>query len=249
MSSLKNDGYIIKKNFFSKEVIISLQKNAKDIFKKQFKHFKYNNKEEYFESNMFRLFNEQHDIFINCGKTIQQGLINLYKLSVDDTLINELKKQGLSSPNICTRPVLFFNHPRLSKKEFYYKTPPHQDWGSMLGSLDSLVVWVPLIDITDLNGPLMIAPKSHKDGLITDKVVGGFNTISDIDDSLFIPVKLECGDILIFSSFLVHKSGNMKKNSEIRWSCHFRYNNLDDNDFINRGYPNPYIYKPTISIT
>ena len=247
MSSLKNDGYIIKKNFFPKELISSLQKNAKEVFKSQFDYFKYDNKEENFESNMVKLFNEQTDVFINCGKTIQQGLIDLYKLAVNDNLICELKKQGLKKPNLCTRPVLFFNHPNLSKEEFYYKTPPHQDWGSMLGSLDSLVVWIPLIDITDENGPLMVIPKSHTDGLVTDTVIGGFSTISDMDDSLFTPIKLEYGDMLIFSSFLIHKSGVMQKNSEIRWSCHFRYNNLDDSDFIKRGYPNPYIYKPLIS--
>ena len=34
-------------------------------------------------------------------------------------------------------------------------------------------------------------------------------------------------------------------NNTIRWSCHFRYTNMVDQDFIDRGFPNPYIYKPT----
>jgi phytanoyl-CoA hydroxylase len=50
-------------------------------------------------------------------------------------------------------------------------------------------------------------------------------------------------NIKIFNSFLVHKSGNNITN-DIRWSCHMRYNDLEDKSFKDRGYPNPYIYKP-----
>ena len=60
-------------------------------------------------------------------------------------------------------------------------------------------------------------------------------------------VTLNKGDILIFSSFLVHKSGELT-NDEIRWSCHFRYNNLNEVDFIERGYPSPYQYIPQTKI-
>ena len=57
--------------------------------------------------------------------------------------------------------------------------------------------------------------------------------------------ELEVGDIAIISTFLVHKSGDILDDS-IRWSCHFRYTNMLDQDFIDRGFPNPYIYKPVI---
>jgi len=46
-----------------------------------------------------------------------------------------------------------------------------------------------------------------------------------------------------FSTLLVHRSGNNVTES-IRWSCHFRYNNLLDKSFIQRGYPHPFTYKP-----
>ncbi|NBU97565.1 MAG: phytanoyl-CoA dioxygenase, partial [Spirochaetia bacterium] len=39
-------------------------------------------------------------------------------------------------------------------------------------------------------------------------------------------------------------SGEIMDDS-IRWSCHFRYTDLDSKDFIGRGFPNPYEYKPT----
>jgi hypothetical protein len=48
---------------------------------------------------------------------------------------------------------------------------------------------------------------------------------------------------LIFSAFLVHRSGeNITKN--IRWSIQLRYNNMVEPTFKERGFPMPYIYKP-----
>ena len=54
---------------------------------------------------------------------------------------------------------------------------------------------------------------------------------------------LEAGDIVFFNSKLVHKSGNLSCN-DIRWTAQFRYNDLLESNFIERGYPHPYVYKP-----
>lgn len=238
MNQLNNEGYVIIKNFFNKEYITGLRTKAENIFEIQFKRFHYNGT---FHDNMIRLFQEQESTFINCGKIIQSGLIELYKLPVDDTIIDLIKSMGISFPNLCTRPVLFFNHPKLAKEEFYYKTPPHQDWISMESSLDSLVLWVPLVDVNKNNGSILIWPKTHKKGPLPFKSIGGFASVEINGD--YIQPELEIGDIVIFSTFLVHSSGDIL-NDTIRWSCHFRYTNMNDEDFINRGFPNPYIYKP-----
>lgn len=235
---LETDGYIILRKFFDKEYIITLKKKAEMIFQIQFDKFGYVGD---FTENMVRLFNEQETVFINCGKIIQQGLIELYKLPLEDSLIKKIKDLGISFPNLCTRPVLFFNHPKLAKDEFYYKTPPHQDWSSMLSSMDSIVVWVPLVDVNKENGSILIWPKTHKLGPLPYKSVGGFASV-DIGGE-FIQPELEVGDIVIFSTLLVHASGEILNNT-IRWSCHYRYTNMLDEDYINRGFPNPYIYKP-----
>jgi len=54
---------------------------------------------------------------------------------------------------------------------------------------------------------------------------------------------MKVGDIAIFSTKLVHKSGDILDDS-IRWSCHFRYTDMLEEDFIGRGYPSPYVYSP-----
>ena len=237
-SQLDKDGYVIFKKFLNKDFVTNIRKSAEAIFQIQFDTFGY--KEE-FKDNMIRLFNEHEEIFKNCGKLIQTGLIPLYQLASDPELVTYLEELGIEFPNMCTRPVLFFNHPELAKEEVYYKTPNHQDWSSMEASLNSLVVWVPLVDVNKKNGSIIIYPGSHKNGVLPFKTNGGFAQVEYEGES--IQPELEIGDIVIFSTMLVHKSGNILDDS-IRWSCHFRYTDMLEQDFINRGYPNPYIYKP-----
>ena len=113
----------------------------------------------------------------------------------------------------------------------------------MQGSLDSIVVWVPLVDVDASLGALEVVPGSHKLGLLTTEVVNSFGKVDQFTDDQFISVKVTRGDVLFFSTFLVHRSG-VNTTESIRWSCHFRYNNLAEKTFIERGYPHPYIYKP-----
>lgn len=239
---MQENGFVIYRNFFTKEKIENILLKAKSIFEIQFNKFKYTGS---FKENMIQLFNENFEIFSNCGKLIQQGLIELYSLTTDEKLIFKLTNLGLAFPNMCTRPVLFFNHPSLAKDKVYYKTPLHQDWPSMQASMDSLIVWIPLTDMNVDNGSIIIYPKTHLLGDISDSILGGFASILNYDLSDFkrVQPELKVGDILIFSSLLVHESGEII-NDEIRWSCHFRYTNMLDSSFIDRGFPNPYIYKP-----
>ena len=236
--TIDREGYIILKNFFEPDYVKKIKDQAQEIFNIQFKKFNY---EGTFLDNMIKLFTEHEEIFINCGKIIQSGLIELYELPTNPKLIKLLKDLGLDFPNLCTRPVLFFNHPKLAKDEVYYKTPPHQDWPSMESSSDSVVIWVPLVDVNEQNGSIIIWPKSHKKGVLTNKIVGGFASVDFIGET--IQPELSVGDIVIFSTLLVHGSGDIK-NDTIRWSCHYRYTNMNDVDYIDRGFPNPYIYKP-----
>ena len=237
---LQEEGYVVLRKFFKPEKIAAVRIQAQAIFKIQFDKFGYTGT---FKEKMVQLFNEHFDIFSNCGKQIQQGLIELYQLAFDDKLIKELKTLGLEFPNVCTRPVMFFNHPDLAKEAQYYKTPKHQDWPSMQSSADSVVVWIPLIDVNEENGAVIFYPKTHKLGPLTDSLEGGFGTVK-LDESQFekIQPNMDLGDIVVFSTLLVHESGDIS-NDSIRWSCHFRYTNMFEPDYIERGFPHPYIYK------
>jgi ectoine hydroxylase-related dioxygenase (phytanoyl-CoA dioxygenase family) len=161
-------------------------------------------------------------------------------------VIDLLKETGLETPTISTRPVLYFNHPKLAKQKVFHTVDAHQDWRSMQGSLNSVVIWIPLVDINKDLGALEILPSSHLDGLRTDHVENGFGMValSKVEEDKLISIEIKTGDALLFSSFLIHQSG-YNITDKPRWSCHFRYNDLEDSTFINRKYAHPYIYKPS----
>ena len=99
------------------------------------------------------------------------------------------------------------------------------------------------MDIGETLGPVEVVPGSHKQGLLTTEVVHGFGKVDRYDDGSFRLTEARQGDAIFFSAFMVHRSGTNSTES-IRWSCHFRYNNLRERTFIDRGYPHPYIYRP-----
>jgi hypothetical protein len=239
---LQEEGLIILPGFFDPALIGQIQTAAKAVFDIQFKRFGITGD---YLSQMQSLFENHLEEFIACGKMIQSGLIELYQLAVNPELMSLFKDLGLSHPLMCTRPVLFFNHPSLAKSEHFYKTPLHQDWTSMLASDDSVVVWLPLMDLDIAHGPVIFYPGSHKLGPLTDRLENGFAEV-DFDRTSYPRVQkaMKLGDIAIFSTLLVHESGVIT-NDEIRWSCHFRYTNMEDPTFIENGFPHPYIYKPS----
>jgi ectoine hydroxylase-related dioxygenase (phytanoyl-CoA dioxygenase family) len=92
---------------------------------------------------------------------------------------------------------------------------------------------------------LEVIPGSHRQGLLP-AVPHPFGTEIEperIDEAAFVPVAASPGDVVLFSMFLVHRTG-AGTGDAVRWAASFRYNNLDEASFVDRDYPNPYIYKP-----
>jgi phytanoyl-CoA hydroxylase len=251
ITEYKENGFILLRNLLQKDKIQLVLNDAKQVFFEQFKYKKYtdasslaklSNKE--YNECMFKLFKEDIGCLSNCGKQAQH-LISLHQLSVSEKIIGLLYEAGLKIPVISTRPVLYFNHPKLAQKKVFHTVEAHQDWRSMQGSLNSVVIWIPLMDIDKSLGALQVLPGSHKNGLRTKSIEHGFGmvSLSVEEEKKLIDVEVSQGDILLFSSFLVHQSGENVSNNP-RWSCHFRYNDLMDESFIKRSYAHPYIYKP-----
>jgi phytanoyl-CoA hydroxylase len=247
VTSYKENGYLLVKGLFQRQEIAAIRDEAKHVFIAQMRRLGIlqtdDVAESTFERGMAELFDVDLQSFTNCGKQVQH-LISLHRLSLDERVVRAIVTLGLEFPNVSTRPVLYFNSRRLAKKEVYWRLSRHQDWRSMQGSLDAIVVWVPLVDIDRSLGALEIIPGSHKLGLLPSEMSDGYGHIEEpvtLPDAR--PVEVEVGDALFFSAFLVHQSGTSVVES-IRWSCHFRYNNLREPTFVDRGFPHPYIYKP-----
>jgi phytanoyl-CoA hydroxylase len=244
--AFQEKGFVRLNGFFTKEDVEAVRQDAKWVFLKQMTSGGFVTRREpderEFESGMGRFFAEDMQGFINCGKTCQH-LISLHRLSLRENIVRQLAGLGVRRPNICTRPVLYFNSRHLAKSEAYYKSPPHQDWRSMQGSLNAIVIWVPLADVHKELGALEVIPGSHLGGLLESHEDEWYRRIEGLRDEKYQSIEVNAGDVLFFSSFVVHRSGNNVTDS-IRWSCHFRYNDLEEPTFISRKYPNPYSYAP-----
>lgn len=246
LNEYKKNGYVLLRDFIDVKEIDAIRQEAKDIFTIQLKRLgivsKDNLTEAEFEKGLYELFKKDFQLLMYCGKQLQH-MISLHRLSLSEKIVSTLKELGLSHPIINVRPVIFFNSPRLGKKEVDHTKPAHQDFRTTQGSIDSVVVWMPLIDIPKELGALEIIPGSHMNGLMQYEVNDAYHTLKNTNEKDFISVEVKKGDALFFSTLLVHQSGQNTSDA-IRWSCHFRYNNINDPTFIERGFPHTYLYRP-----
>ena len=248
IESFNKNGFVHISNYLDKTKVDEIKANSKLIFLNQIKALNISvdpSDDESFEQAAYELFNKDYVAFIGAAKLCQHDLA-LHRMATGDKVIDAVKHFGVRNPAICVKPIVYFNSRYLAKMVGHYKTPPHQDWRSMQGSVNSMVVWIPLVDIDKDLGALEVIPGSHLKGLYKTEKDEWFRTIKDdrfnFDD--FAALEVKRGDVVCFNSFLIHQSGD-NITSNIRWSMHFRYNDIDESTFVARKYPHPYVvYRP-----
>lgn len=249
LNAYKKDGYYIFKNYLSPESVNCILLEAKEVFTRQIVKNNISDgnfsSQKDFEQSLYSLFKVNYDAFLGAAKLCQHT-ISMHRLAVSDDVMRLLEILGLTKPSICVKPIMYFNSRHLAKMEGHYKTPTHQDWRSMQGSLNSLIVWIPLVPINTELGAVELFPGSHKLGLLDTDQDEWFRHVKTglVDESTVVSAEVQPGDVVCFSSFAVHRSGN-NITDHIRWSMHFRYNDISDETWIDRNYPHPYIvYRP-----
>tara|TARA_A100001011_G_scaffold387961_1_gene466690 strand:+ start:60 stop:875 length:816 start_codon:yes stop_codon:yes gene_type:complete len=192
------------------------------------------------------LYQQDFNAYLGTAKLCNH-LSSLYLLGINPKITAILQELGLSFPTVCARPVMWFHSSAVASTERYAKLPPHQEWSNMQGSLDGAVVWIPLTQITEEMGKLQAIPGSHLRGLLEFSENKDADYPFDIDDEVlkekdFVELDVKLGDLLVFSSFLVHRSGH-NRTKDIRLTTNFRFNNADEKTFIRRDFLNPYKYE------
>ena len=84
-------------------------------------------------------------------------------------------------------------------------------------------------------GYLQVVPDSHLLGPLETENFGNIPVLKQ-KDWTFTEIEMDLGDVLVFHNLTVHKSGN-NISEMIRLTAHFRYNDLQEKSYINRGYP------------
>ena len=129
----------------------------------------------------------------------------------------------------------------LKFKGGYFGFPAHQDYPSIGGSLDGIVVWIPIYDVDENRYPVEIIPGSHKQGMWeSEKVENSSAIMSELySEEDFMAVCCESGDAVLMSNFLVHRSST-NGDSRLRLAVSNRYCNGGERTFIERCYPTAY---------
>jgi ectoine hydroxylase-related dioxygenase (phytanoyl-CoA dioxygenase family) len=193
---------------------------------------------------------KQHDqsAYLQAAKTANH-LASLSQLCVSPEVMALVRDLGLLTPTIATRTVLHFMANSLAIEGGYLKTPPHQDFRSVQGSLNSIVLWTPLADVGLDDYPVIVADGSHRLGLLpsTEHVFGHQIEPARLEGLDFHPVKLKRGEVLVFSTLLVHATSETGS-TRVRIAASFRFNDAADSSYIERGLPIPYIYKADMAL-
>jgi len=188
------------------------------------------------EDHLKAVHSRSTDQYIGYLRTIAKTM-DIQKLFTMDHVVKALLELGVSRPSMPTGPVMNVMSPGLRIPGGYDGTKAHQDWPSVQGSLDMVVAWIALTDISKDNYPLEVIPGSHLDGLLLPKYEDGHvgNVMEvDVDESRFVPIECKAGDVVFLSGFLVHRTGH---GNRFRAAVSQRFDNANDPSFISRGYP------------
>lgn len=93
--------------------------------------------------------------------------------------------------------------------------PLHQDNGyGTLDPPDDVTVWVALTDTTVDNGCLVVAPGSHRAGLVEHRAVEHNPAFREVSGAEVVPIELAAGEAVAFSGLLMHGSGDNRTDAE-----------------------------------
>jgi phytanoyl-CoA hydroxylase len=240
------EGYVVVKGAIDTAILDSINREIAELFTIQLGRLGQpvdtGCSREAFRNNAVRLLRADVPTYISTAR-LTQNLPSVHRLLICDTVIKLSRDLGVELPVISTRPSIHFMTGDLKIPDGYHRSPAHQDWRSMQGSLDSLVFWIPTTPVKENSNPIEFVPRSHLLGLLDTVEHIQTPTVSDprTTDDKFIPIPVEPGDIIFFSSFMVHRTSE-DDDGLVRIALSGRFNNAKEKTYVEHGYPTPYKY-------
>lgn len=242
ISSYNKNGFYIAKGLIDKINILDVVDNLKRNFDNQLTLFNINTPDDIYESMKF-LHEADIDVYKKTAGTLWRKM-SVFNLTHHQKVQNFVKDNfGWSDIALPGGQVVHIQADSLKIPNGYFGVSAHQDFPSIQGSLDGLVIWIPLVDVDANRYPLEIIPGSHKKGILpsikNDKSTWEIKPES-YKETDFIPAVCEVGDVIFMNYFTVHRS-SQAGDDRLRFACSTRYDNPDEKTFIERGYPSAYV--------
>jgi phytanoyl-CoA hydroxylase len=240
------DGYVVARGILDRAMLYSINREISELFAIQLRRLNLpvesGDSREAFKNNAVQLLKVDVPTYISTAR-LTQNLPSVHRLLICDAILNFSRQLGVALPVISTRPSIHLMTADLRIPNGYHKSPAHQDWRSMQGSLDSIVFWLPTTPVSIRSNPLEVVPKSHLLGLLDTVEHIMTPTVSDarITEKSYVPIAVEPGDAIFFSSFLVHRTSE-QDDGLVRIALSGRFNNAQEKTYVDHGYPTPYKY-------
>jgi phytanoyl-CoA hydroxylase len=246
LTEYKTNGYTVVRDLLPVDRLESINAEIAALFEAQLRYLQLpvtpGGSREAFRDNAKRLLDADVSRYIATAR-MSQELPSVAQVLISDPIVNLGRQFGITFPIASTKPIVHIMADALKIPGGYHTSPPHQDWRSMQGSLDSIVLWMPTVPVKTNSHALQVVPGSHKLGLLDTVEHIMTPTVADsrITDAGFVPVPTEPGDVIVFSSFMVHRTGD-EDDGLVRIALSTRFNNADEPTFVERGFPTTYKY-------
>lgn len=177
------------------------------------------------------------DVWRQCARRMYD-LLPVYGLAVAPRVPLLLSALGLESPLISTRPEVRTDMPG----DAQYTQPWHQDWRYGQGSVNAITIWIPLHDVSVENGTVEVMPGSHGKGYLDVEQLDNPRRFAIAEEQLgefeSVPAEMVFGEALVFSQFLVHRSG-YNQSGRPRVTVQLRFSDAAEPCFAKEGFPTP----------
>jgi ectoine hydroxylase-related dioxygenase (phytanoyl-CoA dioxygenase family) len=182
---------------------------------------------ELIERRLRELYAQSKDDYLRYARLLSKTFWAM-RLCADLEICRVVQELGVRHPVFLTNPAI---HVMGVDYEFD-GVGAHQDWPALQSGLNTVVVWIPLTDVTLENYPVELAPGSHLRGLLP-AIPGAHYSAADTEGMEFVPVTMNRGDVLLFSVFTVHRT--RIPGSGFRLALSHRYEDAEDPWFKQHG--------------
>jgi len=245
LQQFQRDGFYFARGLLDKAEVIAVREALRQSFRDQLKQVGVTAQGEDLFADMRAL----HDKDIMRYRKLAGGLwrkIEVFNVmhspKIQRVLTEDFGWGGVFVPG---GQVVHIMADELKIPDGYFGLVPHQDFPSVQGSLDGVVVWMPLVDVDRDNYPLEVIPGSHLFGGVLPSIENNNSTWEVTDprcrDEDYVPAEVTVGDVIFMSEFTVHRSSPRGKLGRLRLAMSTRFDNAAEQTFIERCYPSAYV--------